>query len=201
VIVGPDTSPRGSIPDDKNDFIGQGAGFYLNARQKPWDQHYQMETYVTQELSALIEAHFPIDKTRAGIFGHSMGGHGALTLAIKNPGHYKSVSAFAPIAALSQSLWGEHALLQYIGQDRLNWGDFDAAVLIERLGWNGPPILIDQGMDDPYLPLQLKPQLFLDACQRANVQCQLRWQPGYDHSYFFVSSFLEDHMRYHCQYL
>ena len=202
VIVVPDTSPRGVIRQEASfDNVGAGAGFYLNATQKLWNQHYQMETYITKELPLLLDEHFPVDNTRVGIFGHSMGGHGALTLALKNPDYYKSVSAFAPIASLARSPWGENALLHYIGKDRTAWGHFDASVLVERRGWKGPCILIDQGMDDPFIDLQLKPYLFTEACERANVPCQLRLQKGYDHSYFFIASFIEDHIRYHSSLL
>jgi S-formylglutathione hydrolase len=203
ILIIPDTSPRGvkNYDDTSHENIGAGAGFYLNATQNPWHQHYQMETYITKELPLLLEEHFPIDNKRVGIFGHSMGGHGALTLALKNQNYYKSVSAFAPITSLSRSPWGENVLSQYIGENRELWAEFDASLLVEQRGWKGPSILIDQGMDDPFIERQLKPQLFSEACERANVSCQLRLQEGYDHSYFFISSFIEEHIRYHSSLL
>lgn len=198
-IVAPDTSPRGEgVPDDPDgayDF-GLAAGFYVNATEAPWAEHYHMYDYVTAELPELIEAEFPIDASRQGIFGHSMGGHGALTIALKNPGRYKSVSAFAPICAPSQVPWGHKALGGYLGPDREAWKAHDACELIvsaeERL-----PLLVDQGGADTFLEEQLKPELLEAACAAAGHPLTLRMQPGYDHSYFFIASFMGDHIRHH----
>lgn len=202
-IVAPDTSPRGlKIPgeDDIYDF-GSGAGFYVDATQAPWSRGYRMYSYVTQELFALAAAGFPIDPARTGIFGHSMGGHGALTMAFKHPDRYRSVSAFAPICSPLRCAWGEKALTGYLGADRARWREYDATALVEDRGWAGPPILIDQGSDDQFLENQLKPRLLSEACARAAVTLNLRMQAGYDHSYFFISTFIEDHLRFHAQNL
>ena len=198
-IVAPDTSPRGEgvadDPDGAYDF-GLAAGFYVNATQAPWSEHYHMYDYVTEELPALVEAEFPVDAARQGIFGHSMGGHGALTIALKNPGKYKSVSAFAPICAPSQVPWGHKALGGYLGDDREAWKAHDACELIasaeERL-----PLLVDQGDADTFLAEQLKPELLEAACSAAGHPLTLRMQPGYDHSYFFIATFMGDHVRHH----
>jgi S-formylglutathione hydrolase len=202
-IVVPDTSPRGlNIPGDADSYdFGVGAGFYVDATQPPWSQHYRMYTYVTKELPSVIASEFPIDGSRAGIFGHSMGGHGALTIALKNPVAYKSVSAFAPIASPIRCPWGEKALTGYLGADRAGWRDYDSTALLEDRGWRGPPLLVDQGTSDPFLETQLKPDLLRDACARRNVTLELRMQDGYDHSYFFIASFIEDHLRFHARYL
>lgn len=202
-IVAPDTSPRGlKIPgeDDSYDF-GSGAGFYVDATQAPWSHGYRMYSYVTQELFALVAAGFPVDAARTGIFGHSMGGHGALTIALKNPDRYKSVSAFAPICSPLSCAWGEKALSGYLGADRACWREYDATALIDARGWAGPPMLVDQGASDQFLESQLKPQLLSEACARAGVPLDLRMQAGYDHSYFFISTFIEDHLRFHAQHL
>ena len=198
-IVAPDTSPRGEgvadDPDGAYDF-GLAAGFYVNATQAPWAEHYHMYDYVTEELPALIAAEFPVDASRQGIFGHSMGGHGALTIALKNPGKYKSVSAFAPICAPSQVPWGHKALGGYLGDDREAWKAHDACELIasaaERL-----PLLVDQGDADTFLAEQLKPELLEAACAAAGHPLTLRMQPGYDHSYYFIATFMGDHVRHH----
>ena len=202
-LVVPDTSPRGlNLPDEAQSYdFGLGAGFYVDATQAPWSGGYRMYSYVTQELPALIAEHFALDPVRAGIFGHSMGGHGALTIALKNPANYKSVSAFAPIAAPMRCSWGEKALTGYLGPDRETWREYDASALIEARGWTGAPILIDQGTADSFLETQLKPQLFAEACRAANVPLELRMQTGYDHSYFFIASFVEDHLRHHAAQL
>ena len=202
-IVAPDTSPRGlKIPgeDESYDF-GTGAGFYVDATQTPWSRGYRMYSYVAAELPRLIETEFPVDRRRVGIFGHSMGGHGALTVALKNPGYFKSVSAFAPISSAMRSPWGEKALTGYLGPDRARWHEYDAAALIEERGWRGPPLLVDQGSDDQFLQTQLKPELLREACRRAGVTLDLRLQEGYDHSYFFIATFIEAHLRFHARNL
>lgn len=203
-IVCPDTSPRGEgVPDDPEgawDF-GLGAGFYVNATQPPWSANYRMYEYVVDELPRVLAAsNLPVNVERSSIMGHSMGGHGALTIALKNPGKYKSVSAFAPICAPMQCPWGEKALGNYLGPDRDQWRDYDACELIaeaaERL-----PILIDQGKADDFLKEQLKPALLEKACAAAKHPLTLRMQPGYDHSYFFIASFIVDHVRHHARAL
>lgn len=198
IIVAPDTSPRGDgVPDDANgayDF-GLGAGFYVNATQEPWARNYRMYDYVVQELPALIEANFPVSDKR-GIAGHSMGGHGALVCALKNPGRYQSVSAFSPITNPLNCPWGEKAFSNYLGEDRSRWREWDACVLIaearEKL-----PLLIDQGDRDDFLEGQLKPDALKSAAQAAGHPLTLRLQPGYDHSYYFIASFIGDHLRHH----
>ncbi|WP_018990336.1 S-formylglutathione hydrolase [Aromatoleum toluclasticum] len=198
VIVAPDTSPRGAdVPGDPDgawDF-GLGAGFYLNATQEPWARNYRMHDYVVEELPALIEASFPVSDAR-GISGHSMGGHGALVCALRNPGRYRSVSAFAPIANPMNCPWGEKAFSRYLGEDRARWREWDASALIadakERL-----PLLVDQGDRDDFLATQLKPETLEAAARSAGHPLTLRRQPGYDHSYFFIASFIEDHLRHH----
>ena len=160
-----------------------------------------MYSYVAKELPELVESSFPVDVARTGIFGHSMGGHGALTIALKNPGYYKSVSAFAPICSPIRCPWGEKALTGYLGADRALWADYDATALIQSRGWKGPEPLVDQGTDDQFLESQLKPELLKEACRRAGVSLDLRLQDGYDHSYFFIASFIEDHLRYHARNL
>jgi S-formylglutathione hydrolase len=198
-IITPDTSPRGlGLPgeDDAYDF-GSGAGFYVDATQAPWSQNYRMYSYLTQELPWLIAANFPVDPARIGIFGHSMGGHGALVLALRNPKSYKSVSAFAPISSPMRCPWGEKALSGYLGPDRDAWRDYDATALIESRGWRGPPLRVDQGTKDQFLETQLKPELLREACQRASVPLELWLREGYDHSYYFIASFIEEHLRFH----
>ena len=196
ILVAPDTSPRGEDVADADGYdLGKGAGFYLNATQSPWSTHYRMYDYVVSELPALIEANFPVTDERA-ISGHSMGGHGALVAALKNPGRYRSVSAFSPIVAPSQVPWGEKAFTAYLGDDRATWKAWDATALIaqaeERL-----PLLIDQGDADEFLAQQLKPELLREACEKAGHPLQLRMQSGYDHSYYFISSFIGEHIAYH----
>ena len=196
VIVAPDTSPRGdNVADAEGYDLGKGAGFYVNATQAPWSTHYRMYDYVASELPALIEADFPVTTERA-ISGHSMGGHGALVIALKNPGRYRSVSAFSPIVAPSQAPWGEKAFTAYLGEDRAAWKSYDATALIaesvERL-----PLLVDQGDADEFLANQLKPELLQAACAEAGHPLQLRLQPGYDHSYYFIESFIGEHIAHH----
>ena len=202
-VVAPDTSPRGeTVPDDPDgayDF-GHGAGFYLNATEAPWSEHYRMYDYITSELPALINSEFPVDQDRVGIFGHSMGGHGALTIGLKNPDKYKSISAFAPICSPINCPWGEKALSSYLGSDQEAWRDYDAAALIERVD-EKTPLLVDQGLGDDFLETQLKPELLEEACGKTNHPLVLRRHEGYDHSYFFMASFMEDHMRYHAEQL
>jgi len=202
-IVVPDTSPRGlKIPGESDNYdFGLGAGFYVDATQAPWSRGYRMYSYVVKELPALIESEFPVDSARAGIFGHSMGGHGALTIALKNPDTYKSVSAFAPICSTMRCPWGEKALTGYLGADRTLWREYDATALVESRGWQGPALLVDQGTNDQFLESQLKPELLKEACTRAGVSLDLRLREGYDHSYFFIASFIEDHLRFHARNL
>lgn len=199
IFVAPDTSPRGEgVPDDPAgayDF-GLGAGFYVDATQAPFNRHYRMYTYVTEELPALVADIFPTDMDRQGITGHSMGGHGALTLALRNPGRYRSVSAFAPIVAPSQVPWGEKALGGYLGPDRAAWRAHDAVALIED-GARVPEILVDQGEADNFLTEQLRPELLRAACAAAGIPLTLNLRPGYDHSYYFISTFLDAHLRWH----
>ncbi|RAK52080.1 S-formylglutathione hydrolase [Phenylobacterium deserti] len=203
IFVAPDTSPRGpGVPDDPEgayDF-GLGAGFYLDATQPPFAANYRMESYVTEELPALVAEQFPADMTRQAITGHSMGGHGALTLALKNPGRWSSVSAFAPIASATRCVWGEKALSGYLGADYQAWRRHDATTLLED-GARVDEILVDQGDADQFMAGQLKPELLREACEKAGVPLTLRLQPGYDHSYYFVSTFMEDHLRWHAERL
>ena len=200
-IVVPDTSPRGlNIPGEAESYdFGVGAGFYVDATRAPWSGGYRMYSYVARELPRLVESEFPVDAARVGIFGHSMGGHGALTIALKNPDRYKSVSALAPISSPMRCPWGEKALTGYLGSDRALWKEYDATALIENRGWSGPALLVDQGTNDQFLETQLKPELLEEACRRAGVRLDLRLQAGYDHSYFFIASFIEDHLRFHAR--
>jgi len=200
ILVAPDTSPRGpGVPDEDTYDLGEGAGFYLDATQAPWVQHYRMQDYVAQELPGLIEQHFPATDVR-GIFGHSMGGHGALVTALRHPGRYRSVSAFAPVVAPSQVPWGQKALTAYLGEDRATWKEWDAVELIatasERL-----PLLVDQGESDEFLAKQLRPELLQQACDAAGHPLTLRRHAGYDHSYYFIASFMADHLVFHAQAL
>ena len=199
MLVAPDTSPRntGIKGEDESWDLGSGAGFYVNATTEPWKRYYQMYCYVTQELPALIAANFPVLASKQSIFGHSMGGHGALICALKNPEQYLSVSAFAPIAAPMKCPWGEKAFTAYLGQDKQQWQAYDASKLIEQTQLNYP-ILIDQGTADTfYQQKQLLPELFQSACQSVGQALNLRFQAGYDHSYYTVASFIEDHIRHH----
>jgi S-formylglutathione hydrolase len=202
-IVVPDTSPRGlNLPGEAESYdFGLGAGFYVDATEEPWARGYRMYSYVTKELPKTVAASFPIDPSRAGIFGHSMGGHGALTIALKNPDAYRSVSAFAPICSPMRCPWGEKALARYLGGDRTRWRGYDTTALLEDRGWSGPPLLVDQGTKDPFLDDQLKPDLLKQTCVQRNVPLELRMQEGYDHSYFFIASFIEDHLRFHARLL
>lgn len=200
IVVAPDTSPRGeAVANDPAYDLGQGAGFYVNATQAPWAPHFRMQDYVADELPTLIESQFPATAAR-GILGHSMGGHGAMVTALRHPGRYRSVSAFSPIVAPSQVPWGQKALTAYLGEDRGRWRDWDAVELIanapERL-----PLLVDQGEADEFLASQLRPELLEAACQRAGHPLTLRRQPGYDHSYYFIASFLADHFSHHAKAL
>jgi S-formylglutathione hydrolase len=202
VIVAPDTSPRDvDLPgeDDAYDF-GSGAGFYVDATEQPWSRHYRMYSYVTAELPWLIEANFAIDPNRQGIFGHSMGGHGALICALRNPGRYRSLSAFAPICSPSRCPWGEKALTGYLGSDRAAWQDYDATLLAPRSEWS-EEVLIDQGTSDEFLHEQLQPHLLQAAFAQAGIPLTLRYQAGYDHSYYFMASFMADHIAYHARIL
>ena len=197
IIVSPDTSPRGEgVPDNENYALGQAAGFYLDATEPPWNKHFNMYTYITKDLLEIIGNNFPVDTDKTGIFGHSMGGHGALTIAIKNPDLFKSVSAFAPICSPTKVGWGENAFAIYLGDQQSKWLEYDATELILNRGWHSD-ILIDQGLDDEYLDQYLKPGLLQEACKQKNIPMQLRQHEGYDHSYFFIASFIEDHLRWH----
>ncbi len=198
IVVCPDTSPRGlDLPTEHDAYdFGSGAGFYLDATVEPWARHYRMETYVTRELQDLVAAHFPIDVARQGIAGHSMGGHGALTLALKLPQLYRSVSAFAPISSAMRCPWGEKALSGYLGPDRTTWRAHDATALIED-GKRVSGILVDQGLGDAFLEQQLKPELLETACAASGIPLELRRQPDYDHSYYFMQSFMAEHIAWH----
>ncbi len=203
-ILAPDTSPRGSdIPDDPEqsyDF-GLGAGFYVNATQEPWKKHYQMYDYITEELPELVNtSNLPVDSTRTSIFGHSMGGHGALVCALRNPDRYHSVSAFSPIVAPSQCPWGQNALSGYLGNEKFVWQRYDTNELI-RNGANQIPMLIDQGDADDFLEEQLKTNILEKTCEEMKYDAYIRYQEGYDHSYFFISSFIGEHIAFHHQFL
>lgn len=202
ILVAPDTSPRGDdVPDaaDEYDF-GKGAGFYVDATQEPWAKHYRMRSHIEDELPALIADAFPADMARQGITGHSMGGHGALTIALRNPGRFRSVSAFAPICAPSQVPWGEKALGRYLGGDRAAWAEYDAVALIES-GARLPGLLVDQGSADTFLEGQLRTPLLEAACAAAGIPATIRMQEGYDHSYFFISTFMAEHVAWHAERL
>ena len=202
IFIAPDTSPRGDgVPDDDAYDFGQGAGFYVDATESPWAANFRMRSYVEDELPALIAAEFPVaDLTRQGITGHSMGGHGALTVALRNPARFRSVSAFAPIASPLHCPWGEKALGGYLGPDRIAWRAYDACALIDA-GARVREILADQGDADQFLSDQLKPDLLEAACDRAGINLTLRMQPGYDHSYYFISSFMAAHVAWHAERL
>jgi len=201
IVVCPDTSPRGeAVADDPAYDFGQGAGFYLDAIEAPWSANYRMESYVAEELAAVVEDAFPVDPERQGIFGHSMGGHGALTLALRRPGHWRSVSAFAPIAAPARVPWGRKALAGYLGHDERRWRGHDATALLED-GRRLDALLVDVGTADPFLERELKPELLEAACAGAGVPLTLRMQPGYDHSYHFISTFMADHLAWHAERL
>ena len=203
IFVAPDTSPRGEgVPDDPDaayDF-GLGAGFYVNALVEPFAEHYRMRGYIESELPHLIAAHFPVDMNRQGIMGHSMGGHGALTIALRNPGTYRSTSAFAPIVSPLNCPWGEKALGGYLGPDRDAWAEYDSCALIAS-GARLPDLLVDQGEADNFLADQLKTHLLVEACEAAGQKATIRMQPGYDHSYYFISSFMANHLAWHAERL
>ena len=197
ILVTPDTSPRGEqVPQGDHWDIGQGAGFYINAIQAPWAEHFQMESYVVEELYDLVIQQFAVQAERIGIFGHSMGGHGALTLALKHPEKFKSVSAFAPICAPSQCPWGEKAFSNYLGSDQAEWLKHDASALVQTKRAHFADILIDQGLSDQFYS-QLNPALFQQACQAAGQPLTLREHAGYDHGYYFIQSFIDDHLQFH----
>ena len=201
-MICPDTSPRGDrVANDDAYDLGQGAGFYINATQTPWSEHFQMERYLTEELPALAEEYFPVDMSRQSISGHSMGGHGALTLGLKNPSRFRSISAFSPIVAPTQVPWGQKAFATYLGGDEADWKAHDATHLIGSLEGELPPILIDQGEDDPFLAEQLQPDLFKGAAIEAGRKVELNMRPGYDHSYFFTASFIDEHLEFHGKHL
>lgn len=206
MLVAPDTSPRGEgVPDDPGgayDF-GLGAGFYLDATEAPWSRHYKMRSYVTRDLPEAVFANFPGDPARQGIFGHSMGGHGALTIGLKDPETYKSISAFAPIAAPMRCPWGEKGFTNYLGPDREGWKAYDASEIVSGIADAGSrsKMLIDQGLADQFLEQQLHPHLFEEACRRVGHKLELRRHEGYDHGYYFISTFMEDHLRHHAAIL
>ena len=199
-LIFPDTSPRGeSVTDDESYDLGQGAGFYVNATQDPWKPNFQMWDYITEELPALIAENFSIDMERQSITGHSMGGHGALTMAMSLPGRYRSVSAFAPICSPTTADWGRKQLTAYLGTDETTWAAHDASLMMEKVGFNGP-VLIDTGTKDQFIDF-LKPEALFSAIAERRQEATLRLQPGYDHSYFFVSTFIEDHVAFHADAL
>lgn len=201
IFVAPDTSPRGEdVADDEGYDFGKGAGFYVDATEAPFEKHYQMSSYIERELPEIIAANFPVDMSRQGITGHSMGGHGALTIGLRHPRTFKSVSAFAPICNPSAVPWGQKALAGYLGDDPTAWRQYDAVSLIED-GARTPHILIDQGLEDQFLVEQLKPETLEAACKDAGIKLTLRTQPGYDHSYYFISSFMAEHIAWHASYL
>jgi len=197
MVVAPDTSPRGpEVADDEAYDLGSGAGFYLDATEDPWSRHYKMYSYVTRDLAQAVAANFPADANRQGILGHSMGGHGALTIHLKHPEVYRSASAFAPVSAPMRCPWGEKAFTAYLGSDRESWKPYDTTELV-KASPSGAKLLIDQGAADQFLEDQLKPDLLVEACEDAGQHFELRLQPGYDHSYFFIQTFIEDHLRHH----
>ncbi len=204
MLVSPDTSPRGAgaAGEDEDWDFGTGAGFYLDATQEPWSRHYRMETYVAQELAGIATSELPGDAQRAGIFGHSMGGHGALVLALRHPGRFRSVSAFAPIAAPTQCPWGEKAFTGYLGTDRAAWAAHDASALMAASACPYPQgILVDQGLADTFLATQLNPDAFESACASVGQPLTLRRHDGYDHGYYFISTFMHDHLSFHAERL
>ncbi|HEY9092501.1 S-formylglutathione hydrolase [Parasphingorhabdus sp.] len=201
IVICPDTSPRGDdVPDDDSYDMGQGAGFYVDATEQPWAANFRMRSYIERELPALIAQKFPADMERQGIFGHSMGGHGALTIALRNPALFKSVSAFAPIVSPLNCPWGHKALGGYLGSDQAKWRDYDACALIDA-GARVDDILIDQGTADQFLEEQLKPELLVESCERAAIPLTLNMREGYDHSYFTISTFMGDHLHWHAERL
>ena len=198
IFVAPDTSPRGEqVPDAEDEYdFGKGAGFYVDATQEPWSTHYKMRSYIEDELPGLIEANFPADMTRQGMTGHSMGGHGALTIGLRNPDRFRSVSAFSPIVAPGKVPWGEKALSRYLGEDREAWDQYDAVALIEN-GARLDHLLVDQGTADNFLEEQLKTGLLSVACAKAGILAEIRMREGYDHSYYFISTFMAEHVAWH----
>ena len=201
VFVAPDTSPRGEDVADVPEYdFGQGAGFYVDATQEPWAKHFRMRSYIEQELPALIAAEFPVDMDRQGITGHSMGGHGALTISLRNPGRFKSTSAFAPIVSPLNCPWGQKALGGYLGDDMTAWRQYDACALIKQ-GARLPDLLVDQGTADNFLDEQLKTHLLDEACRKADIPAEIRMQEGYDHSYYFISTFMAEHIAWHAERL
>lgn len=201
IFVAPDTSPRGDdVPDDEGYDFGKGAGFYVDATEAPWATHFRMRSYIEQALPALLAEHFPVDMERQGITGHSMGGHGAMTISLRNPGRFRSTSAFAPIVSPLNCPWGEKALGGYLGADRAAWREYDTCALIED-GARLPDILVDQGYADNFLVEQLKTHRLAEACEAAGQSATIRMQPGYDHSYYFISTFMADHVRWHAERL
>ncbi|WP_169545984.1 S-formylglutathione hydrolase [Sneathiella aquimaris] len=202
MLVMPDTSPRGAMIDGEDESwdFGTGAGFYLDATQAPWSKNYRMYSYITKELPSLIAAHFPSDNGPAGIMGHSMGGHGALTIGLKNTEQYASITAFAPICAPSQCPWGQKAFNGYLGDNKAEWDEYDAVALVNNIQ-TAHPILIDQGKADPFLEQELNPHLFEQACKAADQPLIYRSHSGYDHSYYFIQSFMEDHLLHHSKIL
>ncbi len=204
ILIAPDTSPRGdAVPDEEGWDFGKGAGFYVDATEEPWAKNYNMYSYITDELYTLALKNFPVDGERIGIFGHSMGGHGALTIYLKNRDKYKSVSAFAPIVSPMECPWGHKALGKYIGENRESWATYDACALIRAGGdaSSSPKILVDQGLADPFLESQLMPELFENACDEVSQALSLRRHAGYDHGYFFIATFMDDHLKHHAEIL
>jgi len=201
IFVAPDTSPRGDdVPDDEGYDFGKGAGFYVDATQEPWSANFRMRSYIETELPAVIAEHFPADMARQGITGHSMGGHGALTIALRDPSRFRSVSAFAPIVSPLNCPWGEKALTGYIGTDKATWREYDACALIED-GARLPDLLVDQGLADGFLEGQLKTYLLEEACAKVGQPATIRMQEGYDHSYYFISTFMAEHVGWHAERL
>ena len=201
IFIAPDTSPRGDdVPDDAAYDFGKGAGFYVDATQEPWSAQFRMRSYIEQELPALVAQHFPVDMDRQGITGHSMGGHGALTIGLRNPDRFRSVSAFSPIVSPLNCPWGDKALTGYLGPDKAAWREYDACALIED-GARLPALLVDQGEADNFLHEQLKTGLLVMACRKAGIPATIRMHPGYDHSYYFISSFMADHVAWHAERL
>lgn len=200
ILIAPDTSPRGAeVADDEAYDLGQGAGFYVNAQQAPWRNHYKMYDYIVSELPALVETHLPVTDKRS-IFGHSMGGHGALMIGLRNPGRYCSLSAFSPIVAPTQVPWGRKAFTAYLGEETGSWSQYDTVELIEK-SETIPPILVDVGTADPFYQEQLKPELFAGVCDKKQFEYRLNLRDGYDHSYYFISSFIGEHIAFHARYL
>lgn len=206
MLVSPDTSPRGEgVPDDpdENYDFGLGAGFYVNSTEAPWSQHYQMYDYITQELQSVIFENFPGDSARHGLTGHSMGGHGALTIGLRNPHLFRSLSAFAPICSTLHSPWGNKAMGYYLGDDKAAWANYDSCEVARNVADSNAyeKILVDQGADDPFYPEQLRPELLKAACEESGLSLDLRIHDGYDHGYYFISTFIEEHLRFHADQL